>query len=199
MKLLSTEYNSLRQEIIQTTLLVRQLQVTLISSSALLLGLIGASDKGFARPIAAFIPFMIFVLCNTGIGQIRDARHLITRISVFIELKMEKNNKLENMPGWESLSSKMYDREISGNPISWIVWHEPLPWLAIVQLTCAVIAANKITMSLFISVLYYAIHIILFFYLIYRIRDLKWPKRGNVFTEITEITNTNSNSDYGKC
>lgn len=181
------EYESLRQEVIAKLKNIWHLEIALISASALLLGLVATCDKGFAEPISAIVPLGIFILCVTGIKQINGHLYSITLISVYIELKMEENPNINGMLRWEYVCSKIYTDKFSTSKIK--SWREPFPWLALIQILCALFSGLNIAMSLLYKICYFVINTALLIYLIKKMDDLKWPKREDIRKKVKRLLN----------
>jgi hypothetical protein len=176
------EYELLRQEVLQIIQRTFQVRTAVISTSAVLLGLIGATG-GFKGKISWFVPFLLFILCNTAAYQIRERNLLITRISVYIELRMELCPDIDGALGWERLCGELFSY-LKLKSFFGLFERDPLPWLSLLQLTFSLVVAWHIGMPWGIP--YFILHAILFGYLVRQLYRTKWVDRDKVRKEIEE-------------
>lgn len=174
------EYELLRQEVLQTLQQTWQARTAVISTSAVLLGLIGATG-GFEGNISLFVPFLLFILCNTVAYQIRGRNLLITRISVYIELRMELCPDIDGALGWERLCGELFSN-LELKSFFGLFQRDPLPWLGLLQFVFSLVVSLHIGMPWGIP--YFIFHALLSGYLVRQLYLTKWVDRDEVRKEI---------------
>ncbi len=191
----SVEYESLRQEILQSLQRQWQTRVAALSSSALLLGLVGATNEGFHGAIAWFVPSMLFILCNTAAAGIAKSRSKVTRIGVYIELQMESSTA--DPPCWERTISELHSDMKHATPLQTAVYlfrSDPLPWLSILHIAMSYVIFTCVLQNHGIgwALLYAVVHSAQFIFLLCQLYGMRWVDRDKVRAEVRKVLETRS-------
>jgi len=113
-----------------------------------------------------------------------SGRRLITLVSVYVELRIERNPEFQNHFAWERTCAAMFSHMTNEPPWRLLV-REPIPWLALLMLITACIAGSYLPIWLAFG--YISLHSGLFIYLLVKLFQARWINRLAVKDEIEGI------------